>query len=123
MEANTILNKTLFFHGKLVEGRRFTIAAKFTEDDHILLGISVCSKTDQFIKHVGRKKAEGRLNSYGLKGCSIIPLFSEKYFSEYATEIGFPKNWYSGKELNVFIVFCHELEQLTFKELKTLFSL
>jgi len=122
METKTsIEEKTLFFHGKSADGRRFTLAAKFV-DDALLLGIAVCSKTDQFIKHVGRKKAEGRLFSYNFKGCTISSLYSEKFFEEYATELGLVQDWFVGKELKVFITVSHKIEAMTFKEIKTLFN-
>lgn len=63
----------MFFHGKTTDGRRFTIAGKFTRKSplhsiKLLLGASLCSNNDCFIKKVGRYKAEGRLESTNTKG-------------------------------------------------------
>ncbi len=75
--------ETLFFHGKTTDGRRFTIAGKFTQrgliikDDILILGASLCSKNDCFVKKVGRYKAEGRLGSKLAKGKMTIPVPKE----------------------------------------------
>jgi hypothetical protein len=121
-------DKTLFFHGTSVDGRRFTIAARFIKDrrdnDDLILGIAICSNTDQFVKKVGRNKAEGRLISEGFKGCTISSLYSNRFFSKYKVgEAGFPENWFAERELEIFIELCHEFENLTFKELKEEFNL
>lgn len=64
------MNNTLFFHGKTLDGKRFTIAGKFESKNGLLkkkvvlnLGLAMCSKNDLFVKKVGRVKAEGRLKS------------------------------------------------------------
>lgn len=116
-------DNTLFFHGTTVDGRRFTLAGRFiNETDEILLGVSICSTTDQFVKRIGRKKAEGRLISEGFVGCSMANLYSTRFFEQYETEAGFSKNWYVGKEIDVFVYLCHALEEFTFKELKEEFN-
>jgi len=120
-------NETLFFHGTSVDGRRFTIAARFikdrTDNNDLILGIAICSETDQFVKKVGRNKAEGRLISEGFKGCTIASLYSDEFFSKYETgKAGFPENWFIGKELEIFVELCHEFEKYTFKELKRQFN-
>lgn len=121
-------NETLFFHGTSIDGRRFTIAAEFKKDrtnnDDLFLGIAICSKDDQFVKKIGRKKAEGRLRSEGFKGCTLTSLYSGRYFSKYQTGMGgFLENWFVGRELEIFVGLCHEFEQYTFKELKIEFNL
>lgn len=121
-------DNTLFFHGTSTDGRRFTIAAKFiqdqTDNDDLILGISICSATDQFVKKVGRNKAEGRLLSEGHKGCTITSLYSTRFFEKYETGFtGFPKNWFIDKEIEIFVELCHEFEKFTFKELKEEFNL
>jgi len=122
METNTsITEKTLFFHGTSVEGKRFTLAAKF-KDDAMLLGIAICGPGDQFTKYEGRKKSEGRLRSNGFKGCSVASLYSDKHFSAFGTDLGLVQDWYVGKELSVFITFSNRVEQMTFKEIKRMFN-
>jgi hypothetical protein len=80
--------ETLFFHGKTTDGRRFTIAGKFTQKGKIiihnllLLGASLCSKNDCFIKKVGRYKAEGRMMSGHRKGRIVHALPKEPILTE-----------------------------------------
>jgi hypothetical protein len=71
------MDNVLFFHGKTIEGRRFTVAGKPVDGD-ILLGISICSSQDQFIKKVGRAKANGRMkSSLHNKGFMLTPIESD----------------------------------------------
>lgn len=118
-------DETLFFHGESVDKRRFTIAARFiAESADLLLGIAICGKGDQFVKKIGRDKAEGRLMSEGFKGCSIASLYSTRFFKEYQTGLaGFPENYFTGKELEVFIGLCKKFQEFTFKELRDEFNL
>jgi hypothetical protein len=68
------MDNVLFFHGETLEGRRFTVAGKPAED-HLILGIAICGTKDQFIKKVGRAKANGRLKaSINSKGWKLIPI-------------------------------------------------
>ena len=95
--------KTLFYHGETIDGYRFTIAGQFQPmprdgDDQsidvIRLGASLCSPEDQFVKKLGRKKAEGRMNSnVMLKGRNYFDLYKEAK----------PEGWFKDKEINVFI--------------------
>lgn len=55
--------KTLFYHGRTPDNRRFTLAGRYGTSTTLSLGISICSEEDQFIKKVGRMKAEGRSKS------------------------------------------------------------
>ena len=93
--------KTLFYHGETTDGYRFTIAGRFEpmprgEDqdvDVIQLGTSLCTPDDQFVKKLGRQKAEGRMKSSSIKGHSYFSLYGETK----------PQGWFEDKELNVFI--------------------
>jgi hypothetical protein len=115
-------DETLFFHGTSIDRRRFTIAAKFiAEVADLLLGIAICSETDQFIKKVGRNKAEGRLLSEGFKGCTVLGLYSARDFEP--DGVGFVQDWFVGKELDIFLEKCAIYELSTFKELKDIFNL
>ena len=118
-------DETLFFHGTSSDGKRFTIAAKFkAEADDLLLGIAICGETDQFVKKVGRNKAEGRLLSESFKGCTILGLYSVKDFEPNGHNgAGFIEDWYVGKELDIFLEKCAIFELQTFKELKNTFNL
>ena len=79
------MKNTLFFHGKTVDNRRFTIAGKEGLDGGLILGVSLCSKNDAFVKKVGRAKAEGRLNSKLTKGklCTEISINKGKEIKEF----------------------------------------
>lgn len=117
-------DETLFYHGTSADGRRFTIAGQFQEEGaDLVLGISVCSPGDQFIKKIGRKKSEGRLKSYDFKGCAILDLYTS-FFNYYRKSVeGFADNWFISKKIEVFLFACKSLEILTFKELKNEFNL
>lgn len=54
---NPILNKTVI--GKVYQGRRYTIAAVFNDEDNtIKFGLATCQPTDNFCKATGRQIAE-----------------------------------------------------------------
>jgi hypothetical protein len=118
-------DETLFFHGTSIDGRRFTLAAKFlAEVDDLLLGIAICSVADQFVKKIGRKKAEGRLLSESFKGCHVFGLYSSRDFTANGRNgVGFKQGWYIGKEIEIFLDKCAKFELMTFKELKYDFNL
>jgi hypothetical protein len=63
--------KTLFTHGKDLNGRRFTIAARY-DFEKILIDYAICGKKDQFEKKIGRYISEGRC----LKNPRIIKTIS-----------------------------------------------
>ena len=115
-------NKTLFYHGKTIDNYRFTIAGQFSplpkgEDkdiDVILLGASLCSPEDQFVKKLGRKKAEGRMNSTAsIKGRNYYSLYGEPKASR----------WFEGQEINVFLETVKLNEILTRKGFMNKFNL
>ncbi len=117
-------DETLFFHGTSKDGRRFTLAAKIDSEEDMIIGIAICSETDQFVKKIGRNKAEGRLNSDSFRGSLLTSLYSDRLFSAYKTGLGgFPEHYFIGKELEIFLHVCHNFEKLTFKELKYEFNL
>lgn len=59
MKTATDVN-VMFFHGKTIDGSRFTIAG--TLDDNLLkLGIAICGDNENFVKEKGRAIATGRL--------------------------------------------------------------
>lgn len=119
------MDKILFYHGTTndLNFRRFTIAGRFEEQNRELsLAISICSNQDQFVRKIGRKKAEGRLFSKGFKGNILINLYSNNYFKSKSKK-GFKENWFVGKEIKLFTKLCNKLEKLTFKELLVKFQL
>ena len=56
----------IFFHGETQEGRGFTIAGvNGPSDEHIQLGLALCSEKDHLNKKLGRKIASGRAKRIG----------------------------------------------------------
>jgi hypothetical protein len=87
------MEQTLYYHGKTTDGRRFTIAGQVTKAGKIFrhkvisLGVSLCSRNDQFRKVVGRAKAVGRIYSTQKKGIATLSYPKDdahltKYFIE-----------------------------------------
>ena len=68
------MNQVFYYHGKTVDGRRFTIAGVVNSEGKIIrrqifcLGLALCSRSDQFVKSTGRIKAFGRVLSHGKRG-------------------------------------------------------
>ena len=116
-------NKTLFYHGETIDGYRFTIAGQFSplpkdsidqDIEVIMLGTSLCSLEDQFVKKLGRQKAEGRMNSEAtLKGRSYYGLYDKTM----------PQNWFEGKELSTFLKVVKDYELMRSSEFKNKFHL
>ena len=116
-------NKTLFYHGKTIDGYRFTIAGRFSpfpkngidqDIDVILLGASLCSPEDQFVKKLGRTKAEGRMNSEAtIKGRTYYSLYSKSS----------SQDWFKGAELNTFLNMVEDYELMRSSEFKSSFHL
>jgi len=115
--------KVLFYHGKTIDDHRFTIAGQFSpfpkngddqEIDVIILGASLCSPQDQFVKKTGRKKAEGRMNSEAiLKGRTYYHLYNKTRL----------EGWFIGKEVNTFIDAVKDYELMRSAEFKSDFHL
>ena len=128
---------TLFYHGTSVDGRRFTLAGQYDlegpRSPEILLGIAICSPSDQFCKRVGRKKAEGRLKSEYFKGSTLSSMYSQRFFIPEGSITrdlngksnieAFDENWFIGKEIDTFVELGQMFEQYTFEELKEEFNL
>jgi len=104
-----IKGEVLYYHGRTSDGYRFTIAGKYeasSDDDQIdiiIVGVSLCSKKDQFVKRTGRLKAEGRMKSHGLHGRSYFNLYDESR----------PLNWFKGHEVRLFVEKARLTEALT----------
>ncbi len=77
---------TLYFHPTITKKkgklrRRATVAGVVAEVEGrpvIKIGVAVCSNKDQFVKKVGRAKAEGRANSSD-KGYDTITTVADDY--------------------------------------------
>lgn len=108
--------KTLFYHGKTTDNHRFTIAGRFLPlpVETITLGVSLCSSKDQFVKKIGRRKAEGRMNSKAtLKG--------KIYYNLY--ESAMPENYFEGKEIATFINIVANFGMFNSNKFKAYFNL
>lgn len=101
-----------FYHGYTTDGYRFTIAGRYqpllkndedTEPDVIMLGASLCSKSENFAKKLGRIKAEGRMKSKENHGRTYYALYDE--FN--------PLDWFADKKMTVFVEAAKLNESLT----------
>lgn len=113
------MNKTLFYHGETTDGNRFTVAGRY-DDDVLRLGISVCSKKDQFRKKLGRARSQGRLDcNCDSKGKRTIALYTDHPVTlKYRNSNGmFSEHYYKGHETNIFVETGVYLESLTRREL------
>lgn len=99
--------KTMYYHGLTSDGRRFTLAGQSIVDGMGLnLGIAICGTKENFIKKVGRIKAEGRLSSNS-GGRKVWPLHTSC----------------NGLEISVLMYIGAELSKLSSKNLKKQFNL
>lgn len=97
-------SNAMFFHGKTLDGYRFTMAG-FNQGSRIVIGISLCSENDIFCKSLGRIISSGRAFNQRRtdnKGRITIkaPSSGEKLF-QYFTEEAANHNRYTRKELLV----------------------
>lgn len=103
MENTSDVN-VMFFHGKTIDGSRFTISGVL--DKNLLsLGIAVCGNGEQFKKEKGRLISTGRLLNQrhpelGGRIEYVIESFNEndKDFTKFTNEVS-EFNKYSKKEL------------------------
>lgn len=81
------MNKVHFIHrrkivdGKVCNSGGFTVAYKAVDPMHVVYAIAACGPKDNFSRHLGRVKSEGRLNS--AKYRVEVPMTVEQ-FKEYA---------------------------------------
>lgn len=121
MKNSTEDEKIYFYHGYTTNGYRFTVAGKFESaaDDDLIdiitLGVSLCSRIDQFCKKTGRVKAQGRMKSSGVHG--------KDYHSLYPDTTVRPKNYFIGQETKVFLETVMPIEGLTREEFMKRFRL
>lgn len=115
--------KTLFYHGKTIDGYRFTIAGQYSplpknsidqDIDVIILGAALCTPEDQFVKKLGRQKAEGRMNSE-------VKFDGRSHHNLYDKTL--PQNWFKGKELGIFLKLAKDYELMRSSEFKKSFHL
>lgn len=112
----------MFYHGNTADGYRFTIAGRYQdlmsnainpEIDVIMMGISLCSRTENFAKKLGRMKAEGRMKSRDIHGRSYYSLYEETR----------PLNWFAEKKSRAFVEAAQLNEALTREGIMRKFNL
>lgn len=121
-EQNNI--KVMYFHGKTVDGTRYTVSGVIKDDD-LHMGIAICSHNDQFSRKIGRTISTGRvLNQKDNNvGHNLISLYSDILVHEHETDTTFPENYFVGRESEVFVEYVRHYNHLTQKELQLEFKL
>lgn len=108
-----VQDNVLYFHGRTVDGYRFTLAGKYDDDeDMLLLGVAVCSKKDQFSKKKGRFLAECRLQHkhYVENKKKSLDLYTDfDGLESYRGYNGYPEHYYRTKKIDVFLNVAKEL--------------
>lgn len=121
-------DEILFFHGRTVDGARFTMAGKYSyhkdvEDADLITSVAVCSENDQFVKRVGVMKSTGRILSKNFRGCDLVNMYSPKNFHPDKPLASFTAGWFRGKEVNVFVEYAKRFEKMTKRELLEKYNL
>lgn len=114
----------MYFHGRTVDDCRFTITG-IVDDDDLVMGIAICSEQDQFCKETGRTVSTGRVLNQrkNFQGRRLISLYSGDMNNEYLGKAGFPKDYFVGKETDVFVAFVKNYKFFTRTELTKEFGL
>lgn len=118
-------NKIYFYHGTTTDGRRFTLAGRYEipSDNHaeLIIGLSICSKRDQFIKKLGRVRSQGRSLSNDNFGKFKINLYSSSVIMPDPSTKN--KDWFVGKEIFTFISIAKSFNNITARQLIKRFNL
>lgn len=116
--------ETYYFHGTTVDGYRFTIAGRYDSEETypttLTLGVSLCSRTDQFRKSKGRDQAKERLDKCDSSwfGVRCIALYLERAAREL---LGYAPEDFS--KIKIFITAASHYNRLTRNRLKQDFNL
>ena len=114
----------MYFHGKTVDGCRYTISG-VVKDDDLHLGVAICSDKQQFRKKRGREISTGRVlnqRSYPA-GRILVSLYSDAMGDENRGQAGYPENYFVGNEIKVFTAYVKNYNHFTKKELQQEFLL
>lgn len=118
------MKNTLFYHGTTLDGKKFTVAGMVKGSEDLILGLSLCSKADQFVKKIGRKKAEGRMHAVATAKGRRVESFYTNSFRNFAEEDGmFKQDWFKGREIEAFVNFARNFDTLSSKDLTKEFHL
>ncbi len=114
----------MYFHGKTVDGCRYTISGVIKDDD-LHTGIAICSDNDHFNKAKGRTISTGRvLNQRKYAGGRrFVSLYSDAMGDEQRGRAGYPENYFVGNEIKVFTAYVKNYNHFTKKELQREFGL
>ena len=115
--------EVMYFHGKTLDGCRFTITGRIEGDD-LMLGAAICSEKEHFNKAIGRTISSGRCLSQrcGL-GKTRNSLYTDGVGDGYRGKGGFPENYFVGKEIKVFVAYVKNFNHFTKRELQREFRL
>ena len=117
--------EVMYFHGKSIDGCRFTISGRIEGDD-LILGIAICSEKEHFNKAIGRTISSGRCLSQrpGNLGKTRNSLYADGVGDGYRSERGgFPEHYFVGKEIQVFTNYVKNFNHFTKRELQREFRL
>ena len=114
----------MYFHGKTIDGCRYTLSG-VVKDDNLQLGIALCSDLDHFNKAKGRDISTGRvLNQRPThSGRNLISLYSDHMGDEHRGKAGYPENYFVGQEIKVFTAYVKNYNHFTKTELQKEFGL
>ena len=114
----------MYFHGKTVDGCRYTISGVIKDDD-LHMGIAICSNKDQFDRAKGRTISTGRVlnqRSHPI-GRNRVGLYSDAMGDENLGKGGYPENYFVGNEIKVFTAYVKNFNHFTKKELQQAFRI
>jgi len=125
MENETTLN-VMYFHGKTTDGYRFTIAGVI-DRGYLNMGISLCSKRDNFAKSKGRAIATERVlsernwRSIGKAAYNLHIIKSSFYDpSDGASDF---RTYFIGHEFGVFTEIVANFNDISKKNILKIFNL
>ena len=116
--------EVMYFHGKTIDGNRYTISG-IIKDAELLMGIAICSDNDNFSRAKGRTISTGRVLNQRKHpdGRTLVGLYSGSIGDEYRGEVGYPKDYFVGNEIKIFVAYAKNFNYLTKKELQQEFRL
>ena len=115
----------MYFHGKSLDGCRFTISGRIEGDD-LILGAAICSEKENYNKAIGRTISSGRCLSQrpGQYGKTRNSLYGETVGDlQHRGKLGYPKDYFKGIEIQVFTNYVKNFNHFSKKEIQEEFRL